>query len=385
MSDINTNDTLALKYRPKRLEDLAGHKEVVSVLKGLVKSKKVPNAIAFVGPSGIGKTTLSRMIARYINCETWSACGKCTSCKQMDTDTNPDYKEVNGAETGGKEDMIRLIGEAKFAPRNNCRIIMIDEVHRISLAAANSILKPLEEPPANTMWILATTDPEKIPNSKAVLGRCSVVYLKFPTKEDISSRLMDVAKAEKMKFMREKVADEIAEASGGHVRDALQILDNVRNFALSNEGLKGSKLRKAIREQAITTASDSLDEIVLRALLGIYKCDPKLLVAAVFDVSDDIGFINKMMYANQFLVGVKSVGKHSKVWWTPFNRALLNCLKDKKCEPDLVQALSVHAGLVALRSEMQAFSVDGNQLMLAKLPEIMWNSLPEDEEEDDDD
>ena len=126
-NNTKTNETFALKYRPKKLEDLAGHKQIISGIRGMLKAKDVPNAFMLVGPSGVGKTTISRMLARYLNCETMDACGKCDSCKAMDDLSSMDYTEVNASESGNIDTIRKLIESSSFRPRGRFRIIMLDE------------------------------------------------------------------------------------------------------------------------------------------------------------------------------------------------------------------------------------------------------------------
>lgn len=125
--EIKTNNTLALKYRPRKFEDLAGHADIVTGLKGMLKSQELPNAYAIVGLSGTGKTTIGRMIARYLNCETQTGCGKCQSCKEMDAGANMDYTEINASESGNIETVRKQIEAANFKPRYNVRVILWDE------------------------------------------------------------------------------------------------------------------------------------------------------------------------------------------------------------------------------------------------------------------
>ena len=254
MSDIKTNETFALKYRPKKLEELAGHKQIISGIRGMLKAKDVPNAFMLVGPSGTGKTTISRMIARYLNCETMDACGKCDSCKAMDDLSSMDYVEVNASESGNIETIRKLIESSSFRPRGRFRVIFLDEVHRLSMQAANALLKPLEEPPEHTLWILATTDPDKIPNSKAVCGRCTQLILNKPTREEIAERLISIAKDAKLKWVKEKYALDIAEASGGHVRDAVQILQAVNTAIRGHDGKPSKKeIKQMVSDLSVKT------------------------------------------------------------------------------------------------------------------------------------
>ena len=154
--NLNTRQTLALRYRPKRLSEMVGQSEAVATVQGYLDREAAPNAFMLVGPSGTGKTTMSRLIARHLNCDDLSACEKCESCKAMDrgNDGHPDYTEVNGAESGGVDTIRALIETARYRPTYNLRIIHIDEVHRSTNAAMNSLLKPLEEPSLQTLSLI---------------------------------------------------------------------------------------------------------------------------------------------------------------------------------------------------------------------------------------
>lgn len=366
---MKTNETLALKYRPIKLEDLAGHKQVISGIKGMLKAKDVPNAFMLVGPSGVGKTTISRMIARYINCETMNACGKCESCKSMDDLSSMDYTEVNASESGNIETIRKLIESSSFRPRGRFRVIMLDEVHRLSIAASNALLKPLEEPPEHTLWILATTDPDKIPNSKAVCGRCTQIVLNKPTREEIAERLIAIAKDARLKWVKEKYALEIAEASGGHVRDAIQILQSV-NTAIKGMDEKPTKkeIKQMVSDLSVKTVDLDTEKTTLNILIGLYTNDARRLQKAILDVDDYTPVINKVLALNYYLLNKLLVSKHSKIWETKVNRALYDYLLDNGM-PDVKLVALVHKSLTQLKSEMSSYVVDGDHLLTAYLME----------------
>lgn len=364
---MKTNETLALKYRPKKLEDLAGHANIISGIKGMLKSQEIPNAFLLVGPSGVGKTTISRMLARYLNCETMNACGKCESCKAMDDLSHMDYTEVNGSESGNIDTIRKLIESASFRPRSRFRIIMLDEIHRISAPAANALLKPLEEPPEHTLWILATTDPDKIPNSKAVCGRCTQIILNKPTREEIAHRLMDVAKDAKLKWVKESYALNIAEASGGHVRDALQILQSVNTAIKGYDGKPSKKeIKQMVSELSVKTVDLDTEKTTLNILVAIYTNDAARLQKAVLDVEDHTQIINKVLMLNYYLLNKLLVGTHEKIWETKINKALYNYLSDKGMPPVSLVA-EVHKSLVNLKAEMATYVVNGEHLLTSHL------------------
>lgn len=365
---LNTNSTLALRYRPKRLEDLAGHESIVGTLRGLFKKGSCPNAFMIVGPSGVGKTTIARMISRYFNCETDNACGKCKSCLDMDTMSNMDYKEVNAAEAGNKDDVRAIIEAAQFKPRNKLRIFFLDEVHKMGTHGVNALLKILEEPPQSTLFILATTNPESIPNTKAVCGRCTPLILDPPSREAIADRLMVVAKAEKISWMNDKAGLAIGEASGGHVRDALQILESTNNYI---EGLdeppSRRELRTIIGRLSVQTVDRSMDKLGLALLAGLYTFKPKMVQEAIMGTDDHLGLINKALYLNYYVLSKVLVGSHEKLWDTQMNKAAMAYLKGQGAKMTAEDVIVINQALTNLRSEMQSFTVDAKFLTSARL------------------
>lgn len=312
-------------------------------------------------------TTISRMLARYLNCETMDACGKCESCKAMDDLSSMDYTEVNGSESGNIDTIRKLIESASFRPRGRFRIIMLDEIHRISAPAANALLKPLEEPPEHTLWILATTDPDKIPNSKAVCGRCTQLILNKPTREEIAERLTSIAKDAKLKWVKEKYALDIAEASGGHVRDAVQILQAVNTAIRGHDGKPSKKeIKQMVSDLSVKTVDLDTEKTTLNILIGIYSNDPKRLQRAILDAEDYTQIINKVLMLNYYLLNKLLIGKHEKIWETKVNRALFNYLSDNGMpSPELVAL--VHKSLTQLKSEMASYVVNGEHLLTAHL------------------
>ena len=165
---------LARKYRPKNFENIVGQDHVVRALSHALESQRLHHAYLFTGTRGIGKTTLSRILAKSLNCEkgiTASPCGICEACKAIDSDRFVDYVEMDAASNRGIADMLQLLEQAVYAPTAaRFKVYMIDEVHMLTSQAFNAMLKTLEEPPEYVKFILATTDPQKIPVT--VLSRC---------------------------------------------------------------------------------------------------------------------------------------------------------------------------------------------------------------------
>ena len=171
---------LARKYRPKDFESIVGQDHVVRALTHALESGRLHHAYLFTGTRGIGKTTLSRILAKSLNCEkgiTASPCGTCEACRAIDSDRFVDYVEMDAASNRGIADMLQILEQAVYAPTAaRFKVYMIDEVHMLTQQAFNAMLKTLEEPPEYVKFILATTDPQKIPVT--VLSRCLQFNLK---------------------------------------------------------------------------------------------------------------------------------------------------------------------------------------------------------------
>ena len=217
---------LARKWRPKEFASLVGQEHVVRALRHALEGKRLHHAYLFTGTRGVGKTTLARILAKCLNCETGitpQPCGKCSSCIEIDGGRFVDLLEVDAATNTKVDEMRQLLETAQYAPtRGRFKIYVIDEVHMLSTSAFNAMLKTLEEPPEHLKFILATTDPQKIPVT--VLSRCLQFNLKQMPPAAIVAHLARLLGEEKIGFDREALPM-IARAAAGSMRDALSLLD----------------------------------------------------------------------------------------------------------------------------------------------------------------
>jgi DNA polymerase-3 subunit gamma/tau len=217
---------LARKWRPRSFATLVGQEHVVKALRHALEQQRLHHAYLFTGTRGVGKTTLARILAKCLNCETGitpEPCGKCGACTEIDGGRFPDLIEIDAATNTGVDEMRSLQDNATYAPvRGRFKVFVIDEVHMLSKPAFNSMLKTLEEPPAHIKFILATTDPQKIPVT--VLSRCLQFNLKQMPRAAIVAHLEKVLGAEKVPFDREALSL-VARAAAGSMRDALSLLD----------------------------------------------------------------------------------------------------------------------------------------------------------------
>jgi len=223
---------LARKYRPKSFETLVGQEHVVRALTHALEQQRLHHAYLFTGTRGVGKTTLSRILAKSLNCETGITahpCGSCEACSAIDAGRFVDYIEMDAASNRGVDEMAQLLEQAVYAPSNaRFKVYMIDEVHMLTNHAFNAMLKTLEEPPEHVKFILATTDPQKIPVT--VLSRCLQFNLKQMPPGHIVGHLENILGQEDIEFDAPALRL-LAQGAHGSMRDALSLTDQAIAYA----------------------------------------------------------------------------------------------------------------------------------------------------------
>ena len=276
--------SLYRKYRPRKFSDVIGQDVIIKILKNSILNNKIGHAYIFSGPRGTGKTSTAKIFARAVNClspNDGDVCEKCDVCK-INFDEGIDIVEIDAASNNGVDEIREIRNSIKLLPVElKYKVYIVDEVHMLSTSAFNALLKTLEEPPAHAIFILATTEINKIPLT--VLSRCQKFDFKKITKEDIFKRLKYIIKEENITNIDDDIVDLISNLSDGGLRDAINLLDQVISL-----------------NKSIITQTDVLnligainqDEIFI-FLDKVIKCDIGNIIKIVNDYYDNsINFIN---------------------------------------------------------------------------------------------
>jgi DNA polymerase-3 subunit gamma/tau len=258
--------TFYLKYRPQKLDELDSD-SVRESLKKTVSSRRIPHALLFSGPKGTGKTSAARILAKIINCESKKPpCNKCEQCKSITRGANIDVVEIDAASHRGIDDVRSLRDAVKLAPSSSKKkVYIIDEAHMLTTEASNALLKTLEEPPDHVIFVLATTNPEKLIGT--IRSRATEIIFTLPKIAEIVRSLGKVVKGEKIKIGKEAL-ELIAQAAKGSFRDATKILEQAVIEKVSFDPAKlGSYLLRIKRSEAI----DLIDLLIKKDVQGAIK------------------------------------------------------------------------------------------------------------------
>ncbi len=264
---------LARKYRPKNFDQIVGQEHVSKTLKNAISENRVAHAYLFSGPRGVGKTTTARILAKSLNCKqgpTHDPCGHCPNCVEIAAGTSVDVQEIDGASNRGIDEIRALRDNVKFAPASSkYKIYIIDEAHQITDAAFNALLKTLEEPPEHVVFILATTESQKIPLT--ILSRCQRYRFRLLSSKEIMDSLQRLVEAESFRI-EPAALQTITTSAGGSLRDALSMLDQAVSF-VSGEVKLGDmqSLLGFLPKEIIYSTIDALSKNDSAKLLSIIK------------------------------------------------------------------------------------------------------------------
>lgn len=322
--------SLYRRYRPTNFDEVVGQKYIIQTIKNSIKNEKIGHAYIFSGPRGIGKTTIARIIAKAVNCpnvKEANPCNNCVACKSINEGSSIDVIEIDAASNNGVEEMRNLLEKVNFLPGSfKYKIYIIDEVHMLSISAFNALLKTLEEPPMHVIFILATTEPHKVPAT--ILSRCQRFDFKPLCTTEIKAQLEKVKELENINI-NDEALEVIAEAAEGGMRDALSILDQVS--AYGNEEITAEdinnitgrvstndilRLLKLISDVKVSDALDAANDILNKGK------EVNTLIQAMLSMCRDIilyqnarqNISNKVVFQNESFVEVANAIKKGKLF-----------------------------------------------------------------------
>lgn len=316
-------EPLFLKYRPQKLDDVLGQNSVKETLINAINNSKIVHAYLLTGPRGSGKTSTARILAKSLNCPnaldgkypSTQPCGICPSCVSIANSSSIDVVEIDAASHGGVDDARQIVEKVNLASvTGKYRIYIIDEVHMLSNPAFNALLKVIEEPPANVVFILATTEVDKVP--KTIASRCQQLRFKPITIKDCFDRLEYVAKQENINISKPAL-ELIAERSDGAMRDALSLLDQIGVFSSSRLEISEEKIYEILGGVPTAELSWLAKAILVRSNSGCIECTNKLIVQGkdpVHIVSELADFLLRVLEAqnglgdsNQYVSEIQSL------------------------------------------------------------------------------
>ncbi len=294
------------KFRPGNFDDVKGQEHIVTTLKNQIKANRIGHAYLFSGTRGTGKTTVAKVLAKAVNCEgpiDGSPCNKCNTCKVINNQVAMNIIEIDAASNNSVNDVREIIEEVRYSPaQGKYKVYIIDEVHMLSPSAFNALLKTLEEPPSYVIFILATTEPQKLPAT--ILSRCQRYDFKRIKVETIASRLAEILKEEEIES-EDRALNYIARVADGSMRDALSLLDQCISYNLG-EKLTYERILQVLGAMDVEVYSKLLDYVLDRKIPDAIE----LLDKVIFEGKELTIFINEFTWYLRNLLLVKSSEKN---------------------------------------------------------------------------
>ena len=278
-------DVLALKYRPKFFNEVMGQELVIKTLSNSIELNKLHNAYLFSGTRGMGKTTIARLFAKSLLCETSitsTPCGKCSACIEIDQGNHLDLIEIDAASRTKVEATRSLMENVQYAPSSSrFKVYLIDEVHMLSTKSFNALLKTIEEPPSHVKFLMATTEPEKLPDT--ILSRCLHFKLASASGNTIRDHLSYILKKENIEYDNSSLSI-ISKNANGSIRDSLSLLEQC--IAYCNGKIEASKITSFLGE----VDSEKI-EIIINSII---TNDENLLVNTIENIESQSNYISMM-------------------------------------------------------------------------------------------
>lgn len=363
---ILSAQSLAVQHRPQTLNDLVGQDHITKQVLGMFTKGKMPSSIMLHGPTGLGKTTVARIIARMVNCtgerdtETYAPCGECPNCRMQD---HPDVIELNAGDTRGIDDVRALIQQSRNMPSmGNKRIYILDEFQQFTSQASQCMLIPLESPPPGTLWIICSMSPDKI--LPAIAKRCLSLQVKPVEPAALVKRLYRVAKREGVDFKKVdngvKVLKTIADFANGGVRASLQLLESVLYAYHADSTLDAD----TVLTQFLAGGEADQEKAAAETLFAVLTCDLQKLVQ--FMPNDNVrGVLSKMRWLIDYLIN-NSVGRAKYIPYSGRSFAAIS-KGSSGFKLSLAKLLQVQNLLVETEVRLNSFSIDERVVFMSAL------------------
>ena len=342
-------------YRPSRFDEVVGQEYIVKILKNTIKNKRIAHAYLFAGPRGTGKTTIAKLFAKAINCEDFNeeACDNCPSCLAFKENNHPDIIELDAASNNSVDDIREIIEQVPYSPIvGKYKVYIIDEVHMLSSSAFNALLKTLEEPPAHVVFILATTDPQKI--IPTVLSRCQRYNFSKISNLNMEKKMVEILNKEHLQY-EDKALDEVAMLAEGGMRDALSILEQILSY--NNDGIF---LEDVQRIFGLSTKEEKVE----------------LLIKIHNDLTGSINLLRQMYDSGidpkRLCVDLLEIIKESLIYSDDQNETLLNKLSKFDCINilDVVSANDLLSDITYLEEALNKARSNQSFLTYLELAEV---------------
>lgn len=301
---------LARKYRPRSFTQLVGQESTCRILKNALESQRIHHAYLFTGTRGVGKTSLARLLAKCLNCATKitaEPCDQCSACQAINANRFTDLLEVDAASRTKVEDTRDLLADIHYAPsQGRYKVYLIDEVHMLSSHSFNALLKTLEEPPPHVVFLLATTDPQRLPAT--ILSRCLQFHLKALSVEQISQHLETILKNEQVPYELNALQI-LAQASRGSLRDSLSLLDQA--IAYAKQTITEQDIKTLLGSVATTDITELLEALILQDAVKLWAIVEKLNAQAA-DFLQVIDALLTHLHQMALIQGLPSMTKENE-------------------------------------------------------------------------
>lgn len=350
-------------YRPQKFEEVVGQEKTVTALKNALSENRTSHAYLLAGPRGTGKTSIAKIVAKAVNCENplkGEPCNRCNSCQDINNGNFMDVVEIDAASNRGIDEIRDLREKVRILPaQGKKKVYIIDEVHMLTTEAFNALLKTLEEPPSYVIFILATTEPQKIPAT--IKSRCQIYYFRRLTVEEIVQRLREVAKSRQLDFEEEALLL-IARRANGGMRDALSVMDQIYAY---KDGI--------IKKNDVLDVLGIVDDIFLTQLIdkvlsGDAASVIKMLGQALSQGKEAQQLARETVFYLRDLLIYQSLGENADLYVvTPENISFLDKQKPKVDQAFLLKALRIMMNTV----EKLRFSEGSRFLLEMSFLEIM--------------